>query len=686
MQAKPHTSTVEKSTPSFHVLLNYLYCMMTSTVLMQHPVLGGALFLSGQVVFLSIRFLLPGKPAALLSPRARRTLIGLTLFCGILAFTLLLIYPQAVGLERMWLLFSLVLLTSLRSQMLERAATSSMRPKMTRVQALLRIWEGSLVISAIAALILFFSLPPDTAWSLLGGYMLCTLFEGFFYSRPKSVPAGSGAFAPLPADELRLLDDINAYKTFRKVLSLTETALQVTMIMIFTYIGTNAGDMFISMAIAFVCTVSVSAITGWVARRKPGRDPSNVMLTGLFLWLISLLSFWLRSASGAAIWSYISLAACSAGTATTSTAFFALDSGMREVIFFATGTKPDGRLDAALSLSLAYAELLGQMIALIGLSFIVFFGRYPSAFEKGISFQPALLLPAVALVAFAVPAALRFPLNKRHLEKLHAFLMLKENGETNVPLQKQLEDVVINVSRQHYGIRVLMFVLRLFINIKVVGKENVKLEKGVSAVFVCNHGEIYGPIVTNLYIPFPMRPWSMSEMVDPEETTNYVYEGTFKRQKWLPEKLRMPAARFATPIINWGMHSIESIPVYRNKPRELINTFRTTVAAMEAGDNILIFPENPRDERQNTYFYLREGVGEFYTGFTMVAPLYYKKTGKRCYFVPVYADKKRHTLSFGQPTRFDPENEDNAEKARLCTYLRNEMLRMADLPEAGQEG
>ena len=40
------------------------------------------------------------------------------------------------------------------------------------------------------------------------------------------------------------------------------------------------------------------------------------------------------------------------------------------------------------------------------------------------------------------------------------------------------------------------------------------------------------------------------------------------------------------------MRQVDSIPVYHDNPRKLMLTFRETVSAMEAGDNILIFPEN----------------------------------------------------------------------------------------------
>ena len=56
--------------------------------------------------------------------------------------------------------------------------------------------------------------------------------------------------------------------------------------------------------------------------------------------------------------------------------------------------------------------------------------------------------------------------------------------------------------------------------------------------------------------------------------------------KWLENA---DCRKMLGPISVWAMGCLESIPVFRNKPRNLINTFRMSVEAMQAGDNLLIF-------------------------------------------------------------------------------------------------
>ena len=49
--------------------------------------------------------------------------------------------------------------------------------------------------------------------------------------------------------------------------------------------------------------------------------------------------------------------------------------------------------------------------------------------------------------------------------------------------------------------------LRPFFYSKVIGAETVRPEQDTSIIFTCNHGELWGPVVSNLFIPFSFRPW-----------------------------------------------------------------------------------------------------------------------------------------------------------------------------------
>ena len=293
------------------------------------------------------------------------------------------------------------------------------------------------------------------------------------------------------------------------------------------------------------------------------------------------------------------------------------------------------------------------------------------------------MLPALLVVLAAVLAVLRFPLSSRWLGKLSRFMRLREEGGENPALEKQLESVVVKRHHQPFGTRIIIALLRPFFRHELKGTENIRPDENNPIVFLCNHGEIYGPVVCMLYIPVPIRPWVMSELnIHKDEVAAYVYKHTISRITWLGP-LRWPVAKLIGPVSVWCMNQLESISVFRNKPRELMNTFRTSVEAMQAGDNLLIFPENPDADRDNPgYEHEKGSMGELFRGFAMLAQVYYNRTGKRCRFLPMYAHKGNRTLSFGEPVLFDPDNDTIAERDRIVAQAQRQMEELFQREEA----
>ena len=104
---------------------------------------------------------------------------------------------------------------------------------------------------------------------------------------------------------------------------------------------------------------------------------------------------------------------------------------------------------------------------------------------------------------------------------------------------------------------------------------------------------------------------------------------------------------------------------------KLRETFRLTMDAMEAGDNILIFPENPEQK------YPREGIGDLSPGFVMLADIYWKRKKKRLRMLPMYADKKRRTITFGNIIEFNPDNNLKDEQDRIIRVTTEQIRSIA---------
>ena len=231
-----------------------------------------------------------------------------------------------------------------------------------------------------------------------------------------------------------------------------------------------------------------------------------------------------------------------------------------------------------------------------------------------------------------------------------------------------------NVSR---GVAAIIAVLTPLYRHTVIGAENAAKHEDGSKIFICNHGEIYGPVVSNLFIPGDFRPWVLSRMMEPDEIMEHMYYGTMERQRWLPECCKRPLIRLIAPFLVWLFKGLRAIPVYRGRPKDLLKTFRLTLDAMAQGDNILIFPENADEHEEGKSGFLQEGVGAFYTGFAMLAPMVWAKLKKKAVFIPVYACKKQRVLTIGEGIVYNPAAPINQEKLRLAEEIHSALVRMA---------
>lgn len=187
-------------------------------------------------------------------------------------------------------------------------------------------------------------------------------------------------------------------------------------------------------------------------------------------------------------------------------------------------------------------------------------------------------------------------------------------------------------------------------------------------VFVCNHNEVYGPIAANAFLPFNVAPWTNHIMTEPKEAKRAAYD-ELVLLKW-PKWLAKPCAALFTKIVVPLIDLRGCIPIYYDI--RVSRTFKLSVAAMQEGRSLLIFPENP--ERTGWEHYRKDDVAMFSDGFAAVAYLYYKKTGKRLRFYAMYCDRDNREIRFdGAPVEYEPDREDGAERARIAAELYQKM-------------
>lgn len=213
------------------------------------------------------------------------------------------------------------------------------------------------------------------------------------------------------------------------------------------------------------------------------------------------------------------------------------------------------------------------------------------------------------------------------------------------------------------------FVRFFYPETEVVGVENLPEEP---VIVVGNHTQMNGPIVSELYYPGEHYIWCAGEMMHLKEVPAYAYQDFWAQKpkyiRWFYKLLSFVIAPLSVCVFN----NANTIGVYHDA--RMVSTFRQTTEKLKEGASVIIFPEH--DVPYNHI------LCEFQDRFVDVARIYYKKTGKRLAFVPMYIAPALKKAYLGRPIRFCPDNPAAEERKRICEHLMEEITFIAcSLPE-----
>lgn len=218
--------------------------------------------------------------------------------------------------------------------------------------------------------------------------------------------------------------------------------------------------------------------------------------------------------------------------------------------------------------------------------------------------------------------------------------------------------------------RVIKGLVRFFYpRIEVVGGENLPDR---DAIIVGNHTQMNGPIAAELYCPGTHYTWCAGQMMHLKDVPPYAYQDFWSRKpkwsKWFYKLLSYAIAPLSVVVFN----EANTIGVYHDT--RILSTFKQTVARLQEGANIVIFPEH--DVPHNHI------LCDFQDKFVDVAKLYYKRTGRELSFVPLYIAPALKKMYFGKPIQYCAANPAEEERKRICAYLMDEITAIAcALPE-----
>jgi len=111
-----------------------------------------------------------------------------------------------------------------------------------------------------------------------------------------------------------------------------------------------------------------------------------------------------------------------------------------------------------------------------------------------------------------------------------------------------------------------------------------------------------------------------------------------------------PVSYFIAKLLNSG----KAIPVYRGS-RQILQTFRQSVAALQKGESVVIFPDVEYSDTSSR-------TKEMYEGFLYLEKYYYKATGQHVCFVPLYASKNKKIIIATPPIYFRDGKDFNEER------------------------
>ncbi len=204
--------------------------------------------------------------------------------------------------------------------------------------------------------------------------------------------------------------------------------------------------------------------------------------------------------------------------------------------------------------------------------------------------------------------------------------------------------------------------------LQIYGMENLPEEP---VILVGNHCKVHGPVFSQIYAPGNAYAWCAGEMMHFREVPAYAYQDFWSHKPKLSRPLYKLLSYLIAPA-SVIFSNARTIGVYRDA--RILSTFKTTVQRLQEGSNIVIFPEHDADYNPI--------LCDFQDKFIDVAKLYYRRTGQRVSFVPMYLAPRLKAVYIGKPIVFYPETPMEQERKRICTELMEAITEMAvQLPE-----
>lgn len=212
-------------------------------------------------------------------------------------------------------------------------------------------------------------------------------------------------------------------------------------------------------------------------------------------------------------------------------------------------------------------------------------------------------------------------------------------------------------------------VKQVFPKYRLIGTENLPAEP---CVIVGNHAQMYGPVAAELYMPRKQAIWCVGEMMDRKEVPAYAFRDFWSMKPKAFRWFFRLASHLIAPLAPYILNNAHTVPVWHDT--RVLTTFRKSVELLNAGSDIVIFPE--KNEPYNGILW------QFQEHFADLAPVYYRKSGKALRFVPMYIAPRLSEIHFGPSVLYHPDAPNREETARICSAMKESITALAvSLPQ-----
>lgn len=189
-------------------------------------------------------------------------------------------------------------------------------------------------------------------------------------------------------------------------------------------------------------------------------------------------------------------------------------------------------------------------------------------------------------------------------------------------------------------------------------------------VFVCNHYELFGPIALMTSLRARFRVWSNERLLEAGNEVEQLVDGAVVMVPVFSKQTMSKLLHKLAPLVEWIFERLHAIPVSRTETGKLLTTMRKSVAAMEAGESIVIFPEKGEPH------YALGSVTPFYSGFAMLGEFAGRRLKKPISFCPIHIDKAKRKMRFGELVKYIP-GDMKTESQRVSDRLYEQMQSLA---------